>query len=293
MNRALFSAWRRQIVVARAIRPLRWLATTLLVACAAIGLTPVSAGAIPTPDWTATYDVSATPTQWFVNRSQTYTVRVTNDGNRIWTASGPDRVRLGLHFTDTGGCVPHGNWDTDARFDLPNGVNIRPGMTATFAVTVTAPNAVGATILEAQMVKETAFWFGDCADTNVTIAPSDLIASINASATPRTWRFNETKTYNVTVTNIGDQTWNATGANVVRLGMKFTMNSGQWVGPITDQRFFLPHNVAPGATVTIAVTLTSPAPGGWYYPNNIRAEMVKEQVKWYPRIADTPVSVTY
>lgn len=51
-----------------------------------------------------------------------------------------------------------------------------------------------------------------------------LAASYSVS-TPITWNAGDTRTYMVTVTNTGAQTWNAAGAQIVRLGIHFGTGS--------------------------------------------------------------------
>ena len=59
-------------------------------------------------------------------------------------------------------------------------------------------------------------------------------------------------------------------------------------GWVTDQRFNLPHDVAPGASVTISVSVTAPNQAGSYV---LRHRMVKEQVAWFTQIQKTNVTV--
>jgi hypothetical protein len=62
-----------------------------------------------------------------------------------------------LHFAGNAGLDP-GAWLSDQRFNLAS--DLAPGQTATMSVTVSAPAGATGGVLEAQMVKEWQFWFG-------------------------------------------------------------------------------------------------------------------------------------
>lgn len=117
---------------------------------------------------------------------------------------------------------------------------------------------------------------------------SPLAASYSSSP-PQSWNPGETKTYNVTVTNTGSQTWNAGGTNIVRLGIHFGSASDfPGDGWATDQRFFLPNNVAPGASVTIKASVTAPTAPGTFI---LRNRMVKENIAWFDQIQKVNAAV--
>jgi hypothetical protein len=90
------------------------------------------------------------------------------------------------------------------------------------------------------------------------------------------------------VTNAGSESWNAAGANNVRLSVSFGGASDYYWDYVTDQRFMLPADVAPGASATVAVTVTAPVVGGSY---TLRHRMVKEAVAWFDQMQRTSVTV--
>ena len=99
----------------------------------------------------------------------------------------------------------------------------------------------------------------------------------------------QTQTYAITLTNTGTQTWSAGGGNPVRLGISFgTSNDTPGMGWATDQRFSLPGDLAPGASVTLTVSVTAPAGTGGYV---LRQRMVKEGVVWFEQFSKTNVTV--
>ena len=224
--------------------------------------------------------VSSPPTNWSTGQSQTYQVTVTNTGSQTWNATGSNPVHLGIHFVNAGG-----SWLTDQRFTLPN--DVAPSGSATITVNVTAPSTAGSATLAAQMVKELVAWFPQMQQSSVTVsAPAGpALAAAYTSTPPTAWSTGQTQSYQITVTNTGSQTWNAGGSSPVHLGIHFINASGTW---LTDQRFVLPSDVAPGASATLTVSVQAPATTG---SDTLTAQMVKELVAWFPQSQQTPVTV--
>jgi len=228
--------------------------------------------------WLASYTVTTTPTTWAANQAQTYGVTVSNSGNQTWLAAGTNPIHLGVHFTNGSG-----TWYTDQRFNLPG--DLPPGASVSLTVAVTAPNNNGSLVLEYQMVKESEFWFTQVADVGVSVAPASWIASYAVANTPTSWAANQIQNYSVTVKNGGNQIWSAAGNNPVHLGVHFTTGSGTWY---TDQRFNLPGDLAPGASVSLTVSVTAPSNSGSLV---LEYQMVKESQFWFSQVADVSVSV--
>ena len=114
-------------------------------------------------------------------------------------------------------------------------------------------------------------------------------AALYSTTIPNTWSPGQTRTFTTTITNTGTQTWNATDPNAVHLGVYFNGNSDaiyDW--PSEPIRFNLPQNVAPGASVTLNITMTAPVAPGSYV---LRERLVKENVQWFAQLLATPVSV--
>jgi hypothetical protein len=119
------------------------------------------------------------------------------------------------------------------------------------------------------------------------LAPA--LAASYSSSPPTLWAGGAALNYSVTVKNVGTQTWNATGTNIVRLGVEFgTASDFPGDGWATDQRFFLPNDVPSGGTVTLNAAVTAPSTGGNYV---LRNRMVKENVAWFDQIQKTGVVV--
>ena len=114
--------------------------------------------------------------------------------------------------------------------------------------------------------------------------PLSWSATFSVANTPLNWAANQTQTYSVTLTNNGNQTWPAGGGNPVHLGVHF-ITGGNWA---TDQRFTLPNDVSPGASVTLTIAVTAPGSSG---SMTLEYEMVKESQFWFSQVSDVAVTV--
>jgi uncharacterized repeat protein (TIGR01451 family) len=116
-----------------------------------------------------------------------------------------------------------------------------------------------------------------------------LVKRRNVTA-PVTLTAGQTVTYTLTATNTGTQTWNATGTNFVKQGVYFNGPSDAiGAGQTEPLRFVLPNDVAPGQTVSIAVTILAPTTPDTYVQRN---RLVKENVAWFAPVQDTTVTIT-
>jgi hypothetical protein len=139
------------------------------------------------------------------------------------------------------------------------------------------------------MVKEGVAWFAQILKTNVTVAAQPVLAARYSASPPTAWASGQSQTYAITLTNTGSQTWTAAGSNRVRLGVAFgTSSDTPGVGWATDQRFSLPADLAPGASVTLSLTVSAPSGAGSYV---LRHRMVKEGVAWFAQLQRTNVTV--
>jgi hypothetical protein len=113
----------------------------------------------PATDLAANYS-STPPTSWTSGQTQTYSVTVTNTGSQTWSATGVNRVVLGVHF-GTSDDTPGVGWATEQRFALP--ADLAAGGSVTLSVTVTAPSATGGYVLRQRMLTESVGDFGTAA----------------------------------------------------------------------------------------------------------------------------------
>jgi outer membrane protein assembly factor BamB len=243
------------------------------------------------PTWIASYNMSSAPTSWVAGQSQTFPVTVTNSGNQTWPSTGYNAVDFDLHFTTvSGGSAQQSHWLNSQAFSLP--ANLAPSASVTFNVTFAPPaNASGTMFLEAEMIKEHQFWFAQQSAVNVTVAAPVWSATYNLSSAPTSWTAGQSKTFSVTVTNNGNQTWPSTGYTEVDLDFHFTTVTGgsaqqsQW---LTSQALSIPSNLAPGASATFNVTITAPATKGSMF---LEAEMIKEHQFWFTQVSSVAVTV--
>ncbi len=125
--------------------------------------------------------------------------------------------------------------------------------------------------------------------TSSCVQPAPVMYSV--SNTPTTWTAGQSQIYSVTLTNTTSQAWTAGGSNPVQLGVHFASAGGgvssgaTWYG---DNRIGLPADVAPGASVTLTVTLTAPSTTGNLV---VEYEMVKQYQYWFTQYADVNVTV--
>jgi archaellum component FlaF (FlaF/FlaG flagellin family) len=114
-------------------------------------------------------------------------------------------------------------------------------------------------------------------------------SALYSTTAPSNWSLGQTQTFTTTLTNTGPQTWNASDPNAVHLGVYFNGNSDaiyDW--PSEPARVVLLQDVAPGASVTVNVTVTAPSAPGSYV---LRQRLVKENVQWFDQLQATPVTV--
>jgi hypothetical protein len=244
------------------------------------------------PTWIASYDMSKAPTSWVAGQSQTFPVTVTNTGNQTWPSTGYNAVDFDLHFTTvSGGSAQQSHWLNSQAFSLP--ANLAPSASVTLNVTFAPPaTANGTMFLEAEMIKEHEFWFAQSSAVSVTLAAPIWSATYNLGSVPTSWTAGQSKTFSVTVTNTGNQTWPSTGYTGVDIDFHFTTVTGgsarqsNW---LTSQALSIPGNLAPGTSATFMVTITAPASRGSMF---LEAEMIKEHQFWFQSVASVPVTVS-
>jgi hypothetical protein len=113
-------------------------------------------------------------------------------------------------------------------------------------------------------------------------------AASYSSTPPTSWSSAQTQSYDITLTNTGSQSWNNSGANPVWLSVVFgTSSDAIGSGWATPQGFGLPSAVAPGASITVAVSVTAPAGAGPYV---LRHRLVKDGVAWFDQVQRTDVT---
>jgi hypothetical protein len=100
-----------------------------------------------------------------------------------------------------------------------------------------------------------------------------------------TLRSHETASLPLTVTNTGLRTWQASGATSFALSYHIRNTDGTAV-VANGLRTRLPANVAPGASLTLAVQITAPAAPGVY---TVEWDMVQETITWFTAKGGQPL----
>ncbi len=139
-------------------------------------------------DWyRASYEVAAIPTTR-ASEMLTVTVTLSNIGQRVWEADGPQPTRLFYHWlsADAAQIVVHDGWHTDLPRDLS------PGETVELPARVTTPSQAGDYILAWDMLRERLFWFSVLGapmhEMKVHIVPAALAAASSENPAPNVVR---------------------------------------------------------------------------------------------------------
>jgi subtilisin family serine protease len=236
------------------------------------------------------YDTSALPANATIVAPLAGTVKLTNNSNFAWTASGSPAVRLAYHWLDPTGTLVV--WDGQ-RSPLPADVPI--GGTVTVPVTIPTPVRPGSYVLEVDLVREGVSWFstaGAAPATRTIAVTSGLGATYAPAASTQSTFVLGPTTFPVTVTNTGAATWPAGGPTPVHLSYHWIDAVGQMV--VWDgSRAALASDVAPGQSAVVAITVASPPTVGAY---RLRLDLVQEGVSWFSTQGVTPrelaISVT-
>ena len=118
-------------------------------------------------------------------------------------------------------------------------------------------------------------------------APLKQFAHEISSTTPlETIRVHETVTMPITVKNISQEPWPATGEKPVHLSYRWVDMMGRGVGPTIPTQ--LPHHVAPGESVLLEATIQAPVEAGEYI---LRLTLVQENVAWFDQRGAQPLNL--
>jgi len=253
-------------------------------------LRAVTAVASATGTYGVTYDTTAVPRAAAFGATFNATLRLTNTSSFAWPAAGPGSVQVGYRWLDATGrvVVPDG-----VRTGLPADVPI--GATATVVAQVAAPGAIGSYLLRFDLFREGAGSFSSqgasTGDVVVTVTPG-YSAAYAPVVTTASLVIGTPMVLNVAVTNTGLRVWPSAGSQPVRLSYHWLSSDGS-VAVWNGARAPLPQEVAPGASVTLALPVFPPTTTGTYL---LRLDMVEEGVTWFSTqgvpTSDLPFTVT-
>ncbi len=244
----------------------------------------------PASPYGATYDTSAVPGRVAPGTPFVANVRVTNSSTFVWSAAGPDPVRLGYHWYDTAGNVVLFEGQRS-----PLLADVAIGSTAVVPLTVVPPGTLGSYILRIDLVRDSTGWFSALGAPPASVAvsvTSGLGASYAPTAAAQSTIALGVTPFGVSVTNTGVAAWPAGGANPVHLSYHWLDPGGNvvvWDGA----RASLPADVGPGQAAVVTLPVASPPAPGVYV---LRLDLVQEGIAWFsaqgvaPR--DLQISVT-
>lgn len=207
-----------------------------------------------------------------VAEATTVAVSLTNTGTEAWQAEAGDR--LGYRWLDAEGEPLAGE---GLRTPLP--AVVEPGQTIEVRARVQAPPSPGRFALAWQPVREHVRWFGPPTSgpepPTVEITPARLAWSLVEIDEPGAVWVGHDDTVTITIQNAGADTWSSK-SHADHLSYRWLTTDGQ---PVDEGvRTVLPHDVAPGETVTVQMRLRGPDQPGRYV---LEVDMVREHVRWY------------
>lgn len=222
-----------------------------------------------------------------INPGATVTVPITftNTGTLIWSAGGPNPVRLSYHWRD-----PHGNPVVWNGVRTPLLVDVPPAGTAVLMATVTAPTADGSYEFQWDLVQEGITWFQAQA-ASVLAFPVTVITPYGVlwetHNTPSAMAKGSVALVPMTLTNIGSHTWPATGTNPVRLSYHWRDSGGNLL-VFDGVRTPLTADVPEGGMITLTATLQAPNVSGTL---TLQWDLVEEGINWFQAQGVVPPSV--
>jgi hypothetical protein len=221
-----------------------------------------------------------------MNSGATVTVNVslTNLGVLTWSHSGSNPVRLSYHWRN-GAC--NGSsvavWD-GLRTTLPNDLGQGASIN-NLAAQVRAPASPGTYCLQFDMVREGITWFSGqgaaMLSRTVTVSTPQYGVNWTAQNAPNTMSSGSTHSVSLSFTNTGSLTWNASGANPVRLSYHWFQGAcpasavAVWDGLRTP----LPASVPSGGSVSnLSASVRAPSAPGTYC---LAYDLVREGIAWF------------
>jgi len=211
-------------------------------------------------------------------------LRLANQGSKTWVHTGKGQFRLGYEWFAADGTKVE---ERDLRTPLPRPV--RSGEEARFPrVKVKAPAELGRYTLRFDMIEEGACWFWwkgsprpeATVEIKAPAIPDYRVEWIEIDIPPRIRAGETISPRLVQLRNAGRKTWVHTGEHQCRLGYEWFTKDGQKVES-EDILTSLPHDVAPGQTVTFDnARLKTPPQKGRYI---LRWDMVEDSEVWFWR----------
>jgi subtilisin family serine protease len=237
-----------------------------------------------------TYDASALPTAAKAASAFTGRVTVTNTSSFTWRAANPSAVRLEWGWLDAAGQGVAGLGGV-----MPLPADMPVGASATLTGSIAAPAVPAATVgptpftLRLDLVRDGVTAFSEKGVTALAV-PVAVGSGFGATYAPvaqaATFDSGTTGALEVRVTNSGTVAWPAAGSNPMRLSYHWLKDGAVvvWDG----LRGVLPADVAPGATVTLSLSVLPPEQAGTY---TLRLDLVHEGIAWLSGLGVAPTDI--
>ncbi len=252
--------------------------------------TPVRDVAFRSADWSVDWVKDNVPISWTAGETKIITVTATNDGGRVWPATGTNPVRLGYKWVSnaTGNTFPGAN-------RAPLATDVQPGQTVNMVIPITAPAYPTNYTLYIDLYKENEFAFADKG-----VAPDDTPTGVNVDFKAQynvpvgsilsapAFTAGQTASVPVTVTNTGTGIFPTTSSFPVNLGYHWYNTVGApvvWDGARTK----LPGDLASGQSVNLTAQVAAPLTPGTY---SLRFDLVQEGVAWFSLKGAAPTDFT-
>ena len=242
----------------------------------------------PTPNSSPNYSFAVTadgtPAAMLPNSMAAVNVTFQNTGNFTWPASGSNAVQ-GIYrwLNSQNQVVATGN-----PVNLPQDVAV--DASTTLNVPVQTPTAAGVYTLQWDLMQNgNAFSQQGAHVRNDSVEVARYAEAISANQLPTTLPPGASVQLNVTVQNKGAVTWLASGSTAVTLGYSWLDSTGRLLGAplVNSSSGTLPADVATGQSVSIPITLHTPALAGSY---QLVYDM-QQQGTWFASQGATPLTL--
>ena len=247
------------------------------------------------PEWGVVWQGFGLPESVTAGEALTVSGTVTNAGRRPWRQNGPSRVILIQRWLTADGQRRLGD---PLYILLPH--DVPPSGEARLNLRVTVPSQPGDYLLRFDMYdvngnRYLTAYGAPFLVYRVKVQPRApkrplLRAEWGDFQVPERVEAGSRVPITVTVKNTGSATWRAGGEplkGVVHLGYHWLASDGRAIEGAT--RGVLPHDVAPGQTVTLRdVEIVAPEAAGTY---TLRLDMVSELVAWFHQVGGRPLLV--
>lgn len=224
-----------------------------------VSATPVTPTPPPTPELAATYRAVTVPAKGAAGATLNAVVEVKNTGQRRWVTSGATQgsIHLGYHWVDAQGKRTEGATRGSLSAPLPTGES------AQLPIALRLPDSAGRYTLQLGMVSELEQWFDQKLElpfeAETPSAPYGVRYSLSSLAS---MTVGEKREILVQLQNTGGRAWLVSGTNPVTLVHQWLNEQGTSVQ--RTPRTTLPHDVQPGETISVPLSLLAPSKAGSY-----------------------------